>query len=143
MFRKAIFVPIGVSITLATGMVAQQQPSAVSQAFPDLAQHIDPNLPGPHGWPGLKVGWLFTGSILQPDIGFKSECNPAFGDRMNVIDYLGWNAQGSWLLGADYCVYVWNLHSNSLTMMYKAPNEIPAAEFDSMRSPAEIRVSCS
>jgi hypothetical protein len=124
-------------------MVAQQQPSAVSQAFPDLAQHIDPNLPGPHGWPGLKVGWLFTGSILQPDIGFKSECNPAFEDRMNVIDYLGWNAQGSWLLGADYCVYVWNLHSNSLTMMYKAPNEIPAAEFDSMRSPAEIRVSCS
>ncbi len=137
MLRRTTSVTIAVSAAMAVAscMMAQQPPPDIAKAFPDLANHVDPNLLGQRSPSGLRVSWLFMGSILRPTLSLRLD--PA-RPPMNGADYLGWNAEGSWIIAADHHVYVWSLQGNSLTRKYETASEIPTATLDSLRSPAEL-----
>gem|GEM_PF-3083738 len=135
MLRRTMSITTAVcaTVALASCMMAQQP---IAPPTPqEILQHADPNLLGQHSPSGLKVGWLFTGSILTPSIALRLDSARA---PMDVMDYLGWNGEGSWLIAKDRHVYVWNLPGNSLTRKYETAAEIPTATLDSLRSPAEL-----
>jgi len=88
--------------------------------------NADPNLPGLVSPGGLRIQWN------NYDKGNPQVIMPG---QDHGATYLGWNDQGSWLVGADDGkIYVWNLRQNSLTMVYKNYKQIPQEAIASLKN---------
>jgi hypothetical protein len=75
------------------------------------AQHGDPNLPCiVGGGPGIQ--WNYTHIAL----GVGAAPQATFSPSNTSGDYLGYNEQGAWFLGADNNLYVWNRATGRVTV---------------------------
>jgi len=88
--------------------------------------NADPNLPGLVSPGALRIQWN------NYDKGNPQVIMPG---QDHGATYLGWNDQGSWLVGADDGkIDVWNLRQNSLTMVYKNYKQIPQETIASLKN---------
>jgi hypothetical protein len=103
-----------------------QQPPVNGGASGQAGSGADPNFPGLVSPNNLKIQWN------NYDKGNPQVIMPG---QDHGATYLGWNDQGSWLVGADDGkIYVWNLRQNSLTMVFKNYKQIPQETIASLKN---------
>jgi hypothetical protein len=106
----ATFAIAGAAVSLLNGWALAQNQQAA-----------DPNFPGVLSPPGLNVEWTQY-SAGGPIALIK---DPSAHEE-KAATYLGWNEQGSWLVGSGTGkIYIWNLSKNSVIKAYDNYKQIP------------------